>query len=256
MHLARIRRLVAITLAGAVILSLPGIVAAGHSWGSYHWARQSNPFTLKLGDNVSSAWDPYLATTSSDWGASSVLDTTIVAGGAARPKQCRATSGRVEVCNAKYGFNGWLGVAQIWASGSHITQGTVRVNDSYLGAAPYNSAAWRNLVMCQEVGHTLGLGHNDENFNNTPTGTCMDYSNDPVPNQHPNAHDYAQLESIYEHLDSTTTLSSAPAGSSAAGAGVAGFGRLVAMSHGGRVATYVLELGRGVTVISHVIWAR
>jgi len=30
----------------------------------------------------------------------------------------------------------------------------------------------------------------------------------------------------------------------------------VATSHGGRVATYVLELGRGVTVISHVIWAR
>jgi len=26
-------------------------------------------------------------------------------------KQCRATSGRVEVCNGTYGNNGWLGVA-------------------------------------------------------------------------------------------------------------------------------------------------
>jgi hypothetical protein len=29
--------------------------------GNYHWARTSNPFTLKLGDNVSSAWDSYSA---------------------------------------------------------------------------------------------------------------------------------------------------------------------------------------------------
>ncbi|TFD09386.1 hypothetical protein E3T29_04385 [Cryobacterium sp. TMT1-66-1] len=47
--------------------------SANHSWGGYHWARTSNPFTLKLGDNVTSAWDSYLATTSSDWTQSHVL---------------------------------------------------------------------------------------------------------------------------------------------------------------------------------------
>src|SRR3990167_9769455 len=86
-------------------------VSASHSWGSYHWARTSNPFTLKLGDNLSSSWDPYLVTTSTDWSVSPVLDTTIVAGGTT-PRNCRATSGRVEVCNSKYGNNGWLGLAQ------------------------------------------------------------------------------------------------------------------------------------------------
>ena len=30
---------------------------ATHSWGEYHWGRTANPLTLKLGDNVSSAWD-------------------------------------------------------------------------------------------------------------------------------------------------------------------------------------------------------
>ncbi len=92
-------------------------------------ARTSNPFTLKLGDNVNSAWDSYLSTTSTDWTKSTVLDTTIVAG-QANPKNCRATSGRVEVCNSTYGSTGWLGIASVWASGSHTTQGTVKPNDT------------------------------------------------------------------------------------------------------------------------------
>ena len=73
--------------------ALPLVILANHSWGGYHWARTSNPFTLKLGDNVSSAWDYYLGTTSSDWSVSVELDTTIVPG-QANPKNCRPTSGR------------------------------------------------------------------------------------------------------------------------------------------------------------------
>ncbi|MBI3761599.1 MAG: hypothetical protein HY260_07020, partial [Chloroflexi bacterium] len=137
------------------LAAFPISASANHSWGNYHWARTSNPFTLKLGDNLSSNWDPYLATTSSDWSLSTVLDTTIVAGQA--KANCRPSTGRVEVCNKTYGNNGWLGLAQIWASGSHITQGAVKVNDTYFNSPPYNTAAWRNLVMCQEVGHMFGL---------------------------------------------------------------------------------------------------
>lgn len=37
----------------------------------------------------------------------------------------------------------------------------------------------RCLVTCQEVGHTFGLDHRDENFDNGNLGTCMDYTNDP-----------------------------------------------------------------------------
>src|SRR5512134_780286 len=114
------KKLVALAVVVTTFAGLVGAATASHSWGNYHWARTSNPFTLKLGDNVSSAWDSYLQTTSSDWSKSTVLDTTIVTGGT-RPKNCRPTSGRAEVCNAAYGNNGWLGVAQIWASGSHIT---------------------------------------------------------------------------------------------------------------------------------------
>ncbi len=232
---------------------------ASHSWGGYHWARTSNPFTLKLGDNVSSAWGTYLGTTSSDWSQSTVLDTTIVAGGTTARK-CQATTGRVEVCNAAYGFNGWLGVAGINISGSHITKGYVKVNDSYFNTATYNKPAWRNMVMCQEVGHTLGLDHQDTNFDNPNLGTCMDYTRDPSTNQHPNQHDYDELAIIYSHLDSTTTLSQATGPGSPGQSNVdleapSDWGRLVRESNGGYTAVYERDLGNGNKVFTFVIWA-
>jgi hypothetical protein len=192
---------------------LPMFAEASHVWGGYHWARTSNPFTLRLADNVGSQWDNYLATASADWTASSVLDTAVVPG-SGNPKTCKPTAGRVEICNSKYGNNGWLGIASVWASGGHITQATVKMNDTYFNQARYNTPAWRDLVMCQEVGHTFGLAHQDEDFSNTNLDTCMDYTNLPDSNRQPNAHDYQQLEQIYAHLDSTTTVQATTAGAS------------------------------------------
>ena len=121
----RLKMLAVAATAALATLAIPGTAQASHSWNGYHWARTANPFTLNLGDNVSSAWDGYLATTSSDWSQSTVLDTTIVAG-STKPRTCKATSGMVQVCNATYGSNGWLGVASISVTGgTHITHGTV-----------------------------------------------------------------------------------------------------------------------------------
>lgn len=241
---------------GVVAAALTTPASANHSWDGYHWARTSNPFTLKLGDNVDSTWDSYLATTSSDWTASSVLNTVIVAGGT-KPRNCRASTGRVEVCTAAYGNTGWLGIASISiTSGNHITSGSVKNNDTYFKTASYNTPAWRNLVMCQEVGHTLGLGHNDENFDNTPTGTCMDYSNDPNPNQHPNQHDYDQLVTIYSHTDSSTTVGAGvPTGNGLEiGNSPKSWGRPVHFLRDGRPDQYVRLDGPGRITVTHVFW--
>jgi hypothetical protein len=239
-----------------------GTVSANHSWGSYHWARTSNPFTLRVGDNVTTAWDSYLNTAINDWSTSIVLNLTSVTG-LSGDKKCSATSGRIEVCNAAYGFNRWLGVARIWVSGTHITAATTRLNDSYFNTSTYNTPAWRRLVMCQEVGHDFGLDHQDENFENENLGTCMDYTNDPdgggrygPSNEHPNDHDYAQLASIYKHLDGTTTVSAFPAPNGRERAGEPeNWGRLVRSSRNGRVQLYELELGNGRRIFTHVFWA-
>src|SRR5207249_4514990 len=214
----------------------------------YHWARTANPFTVKLGNNVSSAWTSSLDTASSDWSASDVLNTTVVTG-LAKGKNCRGTWGRVEVCSGAYGNNGWLGIASISITGgTHITQGTVRLNDTYFNTATYNTQAWRALVTCQEIGHTFGLDHQDTNFDNANLGTCMDYTNSPGTNQHPNKHDYDELDIIYAHLDSTTTISQPTADNFAADIDMdnpRNWGQLVKQSHGGRTSIYELDLGGG-----------
>lgn len=247
-----------------LILSLGAVFSfayANHSWGLYHWARTGNPFTLKLGDNVSSTWDLYLGTAATDWSQSSVLDTTMVAGGT-NPKTCKGADGRVEVCNRTYGNNGWLGIAQIWVSGSHITKGVVKMNDTYFNTASYNTPGWRSLVMCQEVGHTFGLGHQDENFSNTPIEphTCMDYFV-PGVNEivHPNQHDYEQLEAIYAHLDTTTTIKADEPGGHGKPSETdlenpSEWGKSLKQDGQGRDNVFVRELGGGKKVFTHVFW--
>jgi hypothetical protein len=260
-------------IGGVVLAALLAVVAlsptanATHSWSNYHWARTTSTFAVQLDNNTSSAWGTYLGTASTDWSKSSVLDTYI------RPsvntKQCSATSGRVEVCNANYGRNGWLGLASVWTSGGHIVQGTAKMNDTYFDMARYNKPGWRHLVMCQEVGHTFGLAHQNENYNNMNFGTCMDYSSDPdgtladpdqLSNEHPNQHDYDQLAAIYKHLDTTTTVNSAsaanslpPAARAVNTANPSERGQLVHESADGGVAVYVREFGEGQKVITRVI---
>lgn len=237
--------LAAATLASGALASS---AVAGHSWGNYHWARTANPFTIKLGDNVSSAWDSYLRGASSDWSvdtAGNPVNTTVVAG-LAKNKQCRPTSGRAEVCNGLYGNNGWLGIAQIWVSGSHITQGAVKVNDTYYNTPTYNTPIWRAMVVCQEVGHIFGLDHQDES--GADFHTCMDYADNPdADNTHPNRHDYEQLATIYAHLDSTTTIGMAAKNGAAR----------VRVERTDRISdsTIVEHFSNGSKRITHIFWA-
>jgi hypothetical protein len=261
------RQTLAALLAAASLASFPAATLADHSWGGYHWARTSNPLLLSLGDNVSPAWDSYLATASVEWSRSSVLQTAVVAG-ATRPRNCKAAAGRVEVCSARYGFNGWLGVAQIWVMGTHIARGATKLNDSYFETATYDAPGWRNLVMCQEIGHTFGLDHQDENFSNPNLGTCMDYTSNPDGpplNWYPNAHDYEQLEAIYAHLDGGGTVAQAAARVKAAApaaagdepleAGTAQWGRLIRSTNRGHTELFELDLGAGQKLFTFVIWA-
>ena len=261
-------RFVALIAAVLVALTFAAGVEASHSWGGYHWARTSNPFTLKLGDNVTAAWDGYLSQTSVDWSVSTVLDTTVVAG-TTNSKNCKAVQGTVQVCNSAYGNTGWLGLAQIWISGSHITAGTTKLNDTYFKSGTYNTPGWRQMVTCQEVGHTFGLDHQDEAFNNPNLGTCMDYTNDPMRNDgfgnnlHPNAHDYEELAIIYGHLDSSATIKSTTASRGASALAqsdgfenASDWGKAIGKDAAGRDNEFERDLGNGNKLITHVFWAR
>jgi hypothetical protein len=237
-------------------------VSANHTWLNFHWARTANPFTIKLGDNLTTNWDSYLAAASADWSLSSVLDTVVVPG-SSNPKTCKPTPGMVQVCNSKYGNNGWLGIASVWTTGGHISQGTVKMNDTYYSSAKYNTPEWKRFVMCQEIGHTFGLDHQDENFTNANLNTCMDYTNLPASNQTPNQHDYDMLEAIYAHLDTTSTvaatLPSSNANANSANSDIdhdnqSTWGKSLRTSSDGRTSVYVKETKEG-EIFTFVVWA-
>ena len=172
-------------------------------------------------------------------------------------------AGRIEVCNAKYGQTGWLGIAQIWLSEGHITQGITKLNDTYFETAKYNTPAWRALVTCQEIGHDYGLGHQDEDFANPDkvdtngVQTCMDYTNLPQGNEHPNGHDYEQLATIYNHSEGATAMNVAPSTQSEAAGGdtPAAWGRAIAFTRDGRPHVFEKTTASGRKMITHVFWA-
>src|SRR5678815_697723 len=211
--------MIKITARATQIATAVGLVAAGlctaaiatHSWGGYHWARTTTQFTLKLGDNMTTAdWRGHLAQASQDWssGNSAVL-TTVVNG--TSNKHCSMVAGTTQVCNGRYGNNGWLGLASInITGGTHITQGSAKMNDTYFGTAKYNNPNERQHVVCQEVAHTFGLDHQSED--GSSLNTCMDYFSNTGVNAtsawstKPNKHDFDQLIAIYAHLDSSTTV--------------------------------------------------
>ena len=196
-----VRMLCAAALASTVLGSP---LSADHAWNHYHWARTSNPFTLTVVNSLTSDWDGYAASSVSDWSASQVLDMLQTPNGSIADRdrrRCDGPAGQVRICNMTFGFNGWLGIAGISIdTDGHIFTGYVKLNDTYFDTSFYNDPVWRQSVVCQELGHVVGLDHQDEDFYNEALGTCMDYQSPPFPT--PDNHDLAQLADIYDHLDS------------------------------------------------------
>lgn len=209
-----------------------GPAFAATQWGAYQW--QSPPANLPIVLNVATSasgtdWNKYLSgpldSTGRGQGAAESwsVNTNGLVGFAPQSetaqvdrRKCPARTGQVEVCNYTYGRNGWLGIAQIWTSGNFIQKGTVKLNDTYFNMAAYSGNGWKYLVACQEVGHTVGLSHDDTSFNNPNYGSCMDYTSSPdaagsyhdagagvneatIDNRMPNDNDYGLLVCIYSN---------------------------------------------------------
>jgi len=210
-----------LAVAAGLILAVAGgaVVSADHAWGTYHWARTTASFNLTIVNSTTPDWDPYVTAAVADWSQSSVFNMVEDAGGSTSTKnrrQCRAPSREVRICDLAYGSTGWLGVAGISIDSSgHITKGYTKLNDTYFSLSHYNTPNWKQMVTCQELGHNVGLDHEDEVFDNESLLSCMDYQDPPYA--WANAHDFEQLALIYAHTDSYDSYAG---GGSSGGAGV------------------------------------
>jgi hypothetical protein len=261
----------------AALLSCAALVAnpafANHSWGGYHWAGDGSELPIKVNTSITPQWNTSVAGSIADWNTSTELALTRV-NSSASTKKCSPIAGQILVCNAPYGNRGWLGIASIWLTSGHISQATTKLNDSYFNTAQYNTPAWRALVACQEIGHDFGLDHQDEGFGAPNLGTCMDYTNDPdgggaygPSNEHPNKHDYDELNAIYNHDDGFTTATAStnfgvrqvgkapPASAAGSGDSPAEWGRAIHNDGQGRPDVFLKDLGAGKKVLTHVYWA-
>jgi len=258
-------------IAAACAVLICGSAMADHQWASYKWDRA--PLEIDIIDNTADHWPGHLSLAIGDWDSGTTFsgagwtdaDAVTITPSSGSNTACDPVSGNVQVCNDAYGENGWLGIAQIWLSrgkNKYIIAGVAKLNDAYHNSYPYNLAPWRQLVMCQEVAHTFGLGHQDESFGNTNLGTCMDYTDDPdgTPNnEHPNQHDYDLLEQMYASggTDEGSEPKACNPKSPKCTQGIvlekpSDWGRLVS-GHGPKE-VYEKDLANGFKVVTHVTW--
>jgi hypothetical protein len=116
-----------------------------------------------------------------------------------------AVLNRISSCNGDYGATGWAGLASIWTyTGTNfLAKGLSKINEHYL-----MDEAQSQHVLCQEIGHTFPMGHQDES--GADLNTCMDYSVWTSANRYPNQHDVQILDTLYDVCGPTNAPVIAP----------------------------------------------
>ena len=193
------RFLTALVLSLSTLLALPAGSLADHAWlvdgRPVHWASTVEPAQIDLGDNLDDPeWDSLRFVPPLVWSS-----TTLSSGGLGpSPYLLVSTrtgglaSNEVEMYDGFYGANEWVGQATLYSidSEGHIGRATIQLNRSYSLTQGQKHAAINH-----EVGHTLGLAHDDE----TVMCAVLCGIENPV------THDYEVLDSVNSHTDSYDT---------------------------------------------------
>ncbi|KAL7431143.1 hypothetical protein ACHAXH_002558 [Discostella pseudostelligera] len=174
-----------------------GSVGKNAKWIPLDGEVEGNGLTLSVLNNLASGsdWDEYFNTAIYDWdnGTPDAVTFSLRTMDSYDP-DCQAVRRAMKVCNGNYGPTDWRGVNQILLQDNYIVTSLAKMNDYYLEGT---DIAQKQYTMCHELGHGLGLGHVDENFYNSDLGNCMDYTERPQNNMHPDDTNYQALADLY-----------------------------------------------------------
>ncbi len=168
-------------LIALVLLVIPTSVAlASHAWSVYHW--RSDNLSPSVTDRTKGTFYNVDAA-AQEWAASP---------SPIAPGLISKNNGNIKVSEATSNF--WLGLARVFLDeDGHITKGEVKLNTMILSRPEYGPDA-ADHVLCQELGHILGLDHQPDSDSCMNGADLGDYTS-------PNAHDFNTLLDIYADHD-------------------------------------------------------
>ncbi len=186
------RKMLMVTAVVGLLLAAATVAFADHSWSVYHWPEDKLQPTV-LDKTSSPLYD--VGAGVAEWAG---LGTAI------QPTLTTAKKGDIKVTEGS--SVQWLGLARIFIDGDgHITKGEVKLNTTYLEIYEASYPGISDHVLCQELGHVLGLGHNRDGLTGgTPDDSCMNDQFHLGEYPAPNSHDTDQLNLIYNHADAVS----------------------------------------------------